>query len=371
MTNRFSPSNLLPERPILVYPSLASTIGLEEATLLSSLDELCLQLQPEERNGYTWYRATTQQLAAAMPFWDAHDIQRVSTNLREKGLIFIGSAAVTSSHELKFAFNERRQINRSRQTVSNTSPPAGLNTIAPNWRPDNETLERLAQHAIPSAFAHEQVPEFVNYWRERREAKRAWGSVFMKHVLHKWHEFKARANEKPEPKLMEKVWRPSEDALDVLTQHAGISAEFVEDAIPEFVLYWRERGVKSDNWNRKFRDHVHRQWIKYCSALEHDTTPRRIASNWAPSNEVYDVLRLANIDTDFAKQLIPEFVIYWRDTNQVHASWNTRFLQFVKRSWASQSTSSNSPNGQFNQVKPKSTRELSISDELNDRSWAI
>lgn len=162
---------------------------------------------------------------------------------------------------------------------------------------------------------------------------------------------------------MVRNWRPSEDAMDVLTRHAGISRSFVEDAIPEFELYWRERGATADNWNKKFRDHVHRQWLRYCSALEHDTVPRRIAENWAPSEDVYEVLRLANIDVDFAQTLLPEFVIYWRDSNQVHSSWNTRFLQYVKQRWAKRHLQTD--------TNIKSTRELSLAEQLTDRSWAL
>ena len=151
--------------------------------------------------------------------------------------------------------------------------------------------------------------------------------------------------------------------MDVLTRHAGISRQFVEDAIPEFELYWREKGVRYDNWNKKFRDHVHHQWLRYRSALEHDPTPRRIPGNWSPSQDVYEVLRLANIDIAFAQMLLPEFVIYWRDSNQVHASWNTRFLQYVKQRWAKRHADAD--------PQSKSTRELSLAEQLTDRSWAL
>ena len=103
--------------------------------------------------------------------------------------------------------------------------------------------------------------------------------------------------------------------------------------------------------------------MRYKAALEHDPTPRRIAANWMPSQDVYEVLRLANIDITFAQMLLPEFVIYWRDSNQVHSSWNTRFLQYVKQRWA-QRLSQDDP-------QTKSTRELTLAEQLTDRSWAL
>ena len=356
---------LIPEAPILVYPTLAATIGLEEATLLAVLTQYARASLGQERNGYCWFDLSEQQLQQLAPFWQAQDIQRISANLRELGLLLLASAPFTQAKQMKFAFNERSQNNApaSHQIKAQAQPQPQKNTIAPSWSPDQDTLTRLGQLCIPSQFATEQVPEFVKYWRERGEPAHAWGSKFMQHVIRKWREFEAEEYQRSKTSPMLKDWQPSLDALNVLVHHAGISRQFVEDAIPEFILYWREQGALSDNWNKKFRDHVQRQWIRYRATLEHDATPKVIPSNWQPSEDVYEVLRLANIDTGFAKTLLPEFVIYWRDTQQVHSSWNTRFLQFVKQRWAQRAD--------HNTSDIKSTRDLSLAEQLTDRSWAL
>lgn len=371
MNRHSDPNNLIPETPLLVYPSLAATIGLEEATMLSVLTGLARNSPGQRNNGYEWYRIDRTCAAQLMPFWQPLDIQRIAANLREQGLLLLASAPFAQSGQMKFAFNERAR----EQTAHTPSPsvqddqqpqPVASSTknyIAASWQPDRDTLNRLAQHNIPSEFALEHVPEFVNYWRERGGTAHAWGSKFIQLVIRKWREFESAQNARSRESFMPRNWRPSEDAMEVLTKHAGISQQFVEDAIPEFELYWREQGKRSDNWNKKFRDHVHRQWLRYRSALEHDTVPRRIAENWKPSHDVYEVLRLANIDIPFAQSLIPEFVIYWRDSNQVHASWNTRFLQYVKQRWAKRGTATD--------PMTKSTRELSLAEQLTDRSWAL
>ena len=176
---------------------------------------------------------------------------------------------------------------------------------------------------------------------------------------------------------MHSQWRPSRDALEVLVKHANISLAFVEDAIPEFVLYWQERGEVSRTWNSKFIQHVKRQWVRYHSALEHDSEPRRIPENWQPGADVYDVLRLANIDLEFAKRQVPEFLLFWRESNQVYSSWNTKFLQHVKYHWAKQhalttvnSQQVNSHAGQQHPTSTRSTRDRSLVEDLTDRSWA-
>lgn len=360
-------NSLMPEAPVLVYPSLAATIGLEESVMLSVLTAYTRYLRGMASNNYEWFVLSQEQVTELMPFWQPADVQRIATNLREKGLILLASAPFIQCLQLKFAFNGRREhAPAPRQETASPSfqaKAASKNLIAPGWQPDRETLDRLAQHAIPAQFALASVPEFVNYWRERGVTAYSWGTKFMQHVLRLWREHEAQENARTRESLMPRNWKPSPEAMEVLTLHAGISRSFVEDAIPEFELYWREQGGVSDNWNKKFRDHVQRQWLRYQSALEHDTLPRRIPENWRPSADVDEVLHLANIDLAFARALIPEFVIYWRDTNQVHASWNTKFLQYVKQRWAQR--------GSTMHPSHKSTRELSLVEQLTDRSWAL
>ncbi len=415
----------------MVSPALAAKIGLEEATLLSVLDEAARFVPSQQSNGAVWFQLSEAVASQLMPFWQAQDIQRLVANLRTKGLLVVSSPPYTASRFLKYAFNNRAVAaplsadTLSHAVVTRSAAGPGLNLIAPNWQPDADTLGQIAQHNIPETFIQQQVPEFVLYWRERQEPARAWGSKFLKQVLVRWRDFEAEQHVKrnqtpinfdwrpsdevvqaliraagldrkqvelaiprfihywtmkggvPEnwnlefhtyanrqfgksQTAMEKGWRPSEDAMEVLMR-TGISREFIEDTIPEFELYWREQGAESDNWHRKFRDHVQRQWASYTSALEHDRVPKRIAPDWQPSADVYDVLRLANIDLAFARSLLPEFVIYWQDSNQVHHSWNTRYLQYVKMRWARRDAGD---------INNKSTRDISLVEELTDRSWA-
>ena len=76
--------------------------------------------------------------------------------------------------------------------------------------------------------------------------------------------------------------------------------------------------------------------------------------------EVYDVLQLAHIELEFAKSLIPSFVVYWRDRNELRPSWNTVFLQWAKQQWKLK----HSEQGQ------RATRDRTIAEDLTDRSWA-
>jgi|SRR5690554_1196653 len=372
-------STLLAEKPLLLSPSLAATIGLEEAIMLGALAEL---VTPGQAQSSVCLNASGA--AERLGFWDPHDIQRISKNLQEKGLIELLSAPFTSAGELRVRFADGVLSTSTTPAAPAPTPPRARpapmtrqsNTIGAQWQPDSELMAQIAQYNIPDYFIRQQLPEFVTYWRERGEPHHAWGARFLKHVVRQWREHETGLFKRDQDSAMQEHWRPSPDAMQLLVRNAGISQAFVEDATPEFVLYWRERGDVGRTWNSKFIQHVKRQWARYTSALEHDTAPQRIAPDWQPSRDVYDVLKLANIDLNFARQQVPEFVLFWRDSNQLNASWNTKFLQHVKHHWArqhalnAQSTQVPSHAGQQQTAATSATRDRSLIQDLTDRSWA-
>ncbi|MGI1679722.1 MAG: hypothetical protein K6L75_13360 [Cellvibrionaceae bacterium] len=381
--------SLIPEKPILVSPSLAATIGLEEATLLTVLCDLMNHREANHRDGYKWLVVSEQTIMTHVPFWNVHDAQRISKSLCDKGVILLASAPLTQSHELHFAFNEAQttihppdfktsqspqqsslQSTTPQQSPSvHNTPVRGANRIPPYWQPSDDVMTQIAQRNIPEAFAREQLPEFITYWRERDEASHAWGAKFLREVIRAWRNHETHFNREQSAREMNQQWRPSEDAMDVLIKHANINPQFVEDAIPEFILYWQERGDSSRTWNSKFIQHVRRQWNRYTATVENDTVPKSIPPNWQPSPDVYDVLRLANIDVIFAKDLVQEFVIFWQDSQQVNSSWNTKFLQHAKFHWAK--SHNTKPSQTMDNSSAGKTRDRSLVDDLTDRSWAF
>lgn len=371
-------SSLIPERPLLISPSLAATIGLEEATMLGVLTDLARHRPSTVENNFSWLRLDQSAVEQHFPFWTDVDIQRIAKNLCDKGVLLLRSAPYRSSLCLDFAFNEKTNADDAisgslaassaimLNELAHNQITRGANRIAPNWQPNDEVINQIQQRGISAEFALQQLPEFITFWRERDEAHHAWGAKFLKHVLREWRNHETEFGRNQGTSVMAQSWQPSEDALEVLIKHASINAQFVEDAIPEFVLYWQERGESSRTWNSKFIQHVRRQWNRYTATVENDTVPKTIPADWNPSEDVFDVLRLANIDIGFAKNRVQEFVMFWRDCNQVASSWNTKFLQHVKYHWAKSHQSLTS-----NATVTNKTRERSLVDDLTDRSWAF
>ncbi len=374
-----SDSSFIPERQLVFSPTLAATIGLEESVLLQHLNELFRHRAPDLRNGFAWLSIERQWLLQTLPFWSAVDLHRVSKSLADKGIILIGSPPLHESELFLFAVNESQASARTpaaRLNAVRQQNSAGL--IGEAWTPSEDVLQLLGlNHNIARQFALDQLEDFVHYWRERGEISHAWENKFRQHVLSRWRHWQQEQAEalpfagSPPETPVSNAWRPSEDAMDILLR-AEIRREFIEDAIPEFILYWRERGETIKTLNSKFINHIRRQWARFTSALTHDTEPKRIPDNWRPKEDVYDILRMSHIDADFAEGLLPEFIIYWKDTNQLHASWNTKFLQHVKYKWANghQFNSDNSNAGQQRLDPAGRTRDRSIKDDLADRSWA-
>ncbi|MFT5710601.1 MAG: hypothetical protein ACI8QT_001298 [Halioglobus sp.] len=375
-------TSLIPERQLVFSPALASTIGLEEAIFLQHLGELFQHHEPQIQNGFAWRSIERGQLERALPFWSPIDLHRISRALVDKGILLINSPPLHSAEHLVFALNESV---RTKETAAQATPMAS--TAAPlqrrsagllpaHWSPTEDLLTLLTMnHTIPRQFALDQLEDFIFYWRERGETNHAWENKFRQHVRAQWRrqeQSQSEAFRVKEPTVLDNNWRPSLDALEILERNE-VDQDFLEQAIPEFILYWRERGTNPKDLNSKFIQHIRIQWAKYTSAMEHSTEPKRITEQWYPPEDVMDILNMSHIDADFARSLIPEFIIYWRDSNQAHTSWNTKFIQHVKYNWAKrhqmdQTGQSNA--GQQGSNPTGRTRDRSLQDDLSDTSWA-
>lgn len=362
-------SSLIPERPLLISPTLAATIGLEEAVMLHVISELALQRPVEIQHQRRWLEVDESILQQAMPFWSAIDIKRIRQNLLEKGLIKIDSVA-GKPEVFRLAINQPEQNSFAQQPKAARTDTQSRNFasaeasgqasyIAPDWQPSEELYLLCQQRNIPRQFIDERIRQFVMLWRERRKVQYSWNNTFFKFIVREWEKNRSYQGLKELESQMSRDWMPSEDAVSIL-EHAGISRSFIEDAVPEFILFWQEKGLITSTWNTKFIQHIRYQWEKFKLALEHDPTPRLIPHDYEPSPACFEVLAMANIDEAFAREQIREFILYWRDRKEAQASWNTKFLQHVKYKWATHQQSN----------LPTSEQLHNTIERFTDRSWA-
>ena len=135
-------SSLIPERPLLISPTLAATIGLEETVMLHVLSEMKLRLPVTLRDNLRWLEVNLETLSDAMPFWNIADIMRIQQSLLEKGLVQVDGGDSQKGY-FKIAINE---TGLSRKTAgAETSAAAGTKNQPPS-----------AAHASPS---HASTPK--------------------------------------------------------------------------------------------------------------------------------------------------------------------------------------------------------------------
>jgi hypothetical protein len=363
-------SSLIPERPLLISPTLAATIGLEETVMLHVISELLLQHTLITRKQRQWAELNYESFQKEMPFWSLIDIKRIRKNLLEKGLIHIETVAENSDAFL-IAINQTykdeqtntKQHSKKPNTLSsvfNTNEASGkASFIPPNWQPSEDLYSQFQQHNIPKEFVEQRIKSFVMYWRERQKAQYSWHNTFLNWIIKDWRKEQSYQGIKELESDMNSTWRPSGEALSIL-ENAGVNSSFMEDSIPEFVLYWKERGLITSTWNTKFIAHIRRQWAKFTLAVENDPTPRLIPTDYEPSPACFEVLQMANIDESFASEQIREFILYWQDRKEAHPSWNTKFLQHVKYKWAHHQQSN----------LPSTQQVQNTIERFTDRSWA-
>lgn len=364
------------ERPLIVSPTLAATLGLHEALLYQLLTEWA-QLSGKDES--SWQLIDKQQLQQLLPFWNMPEIENILRQLQGQGLLTLGSALNASARNIRYSLQKQASpASSTSAAVSASTAPAqrprtsdgSANPIDSHWQPDRESINYLTRfHQVEPDFINALIPEFIVFWRDKGDARSSWNSTFTQHVARRWKEHRYQQIEQTQTQAIDPAWQPSSDALDIL-ERSGIDRSFIEDAVPEFVLYWRENGKQDRQWNTRFIEHIRRQWAHYTNAIDFDTEPRQIPENWQPDDAVFDILRMANIDADFARQLLPEFRLYWLDSRQLQRSWNSKFLQHIKYQWAQRHRMGDSYAGQQNADGKRQTEAEKLFSKLTDRSWA-
>jgi len=395
--------SLIADKTLVFSPALATAIGLEEAIALTWLNDIA-----QAMGGIQWH-VNNDQVRQVFPFWDDQKLRLVLRNLHEKGLVQLISPLFPDAPQLIYCFPQQtseapRQSNNQRMQ-SLDQQPASTQQVQPNqmsmqrtqsanslqpmeqqWQPSRDGLNRLQQHGIPDSYSLSKLDEFILQTRENGNNRNDWNTQFFRFIKKHWVYTQTDAHKKQQkiaakasfstshtlaPDRQERFqarreeagpiaqqWQPSLDAQQIL-QRAGIDPQFILDSIPEFVLYWQERGDAHKTWNTKFIQHARQQWARYSSSLEHSSVPTRIGDDWQPDNDCYDILAMAHIDLHYAQGLIGEFVLYWRDSNQLQTSWNSKFLQYVKQQWARQLNQGSQIGGQANAGSQSGTQSNS------------
>ncbi len=304
-------------------PEIASSIGLEESIIFRLLEINDLGLAEIDIEKKTLFLNDHQRASAII-------------KLEKLGLIVRKNSKILLKKQTNF--DNSRNTKDEKKSLFKFS---------------EDILNQAKSFGMSENFIKEKIILFQSFSKKNEDSAYNSDYKLLKFLIKEWRKYEQEEIIETKKTLIKKDWEPSEDGLFIL-ESAEIDESFVRKSIPEFILYWQEKKMKSDTWNSLFIKHVRRQWARYKNIIEDNTSLKKMSENWLPHQNCLDVLKLARIDENFVKAQIPEFKIYWIDSNQVMASWNSKFIQHVKYKWFKEN--------------PKASGIIS---RLTDKEWAI
>jgi hypothetical protein len=127
---------LLDEQPLVVLPSLAIKLGLNESLVLQQL-HYWLQKSNQKRDGFYWVYNTYKEWNQQFPFWSLNTIRRAIANLEKNGVIVSGNY-----NDLKIDKTKWYRIDYER--VIGMSSPCAQNgqSSCPDWTDELPKLDK-------------------------------------------------------------------------------------------------------------------------------------------------------------------------------------------------------------------------------------
>lgn len=212
---------LIAEPPLLVLPSLAVAVGVNQAILLQQLHFLGLNRRPD-RHGQRWVALGNADLLHTFPFWSRNTVWRMVWQLRDRALLTIreapgephayrleydaidavvaevtlprvgtdpaqdghGTLPKVGSPTIK-ELSEGKSSKQQAGAKSESEQPPDLAPMTADWAPDHATREAIRGTGVPDTFVAEVLPEFRLYWLSQGTA-RPWGATFAAHVRRQW-----------------------------------------------------------------------------------------------------------------------------------------------------------------------------------------
>ena len=114
-----------------------------------------------------------------------------------------------------------------------------------------------------------------------------------------------------------------------------------------------------------FVDFIRREWVKENSGNK--GLPVCIDDQWTPSSDVFDILKLAHVSKVDALKHLKEFILYWKDNGAAFTTWNSKFIEHVKRRHLG-SQNINNEEGKKHTEPGKYTKDFTT--RKSDSSWA-
>lgn len=162
---------LINERPVMIIPSLAVKIGLNEAIVLQQI-HYWVTSSSHVIEGRKWIFNTYKDWQKQLPFWSESTIKRTIHSLEKQGLLISGNWNQMKIDKTKWYTIDYQRVEELGDIESDLS----LNQDEPNNSSDYTLEETSLNQAIPestSEITTEKKPlvvEIINYLNEKAKA---------------------------------------------------------------------------------------------------------------------------------------------------------------------------------------------------------
>lgn len=258
----------IPEKPLLLYPSVVRELGLDAAVLFSLCYEQIEHAGVPSADGVRSVVLSTQRWQKLTEFWNLSDVPKLIDNLRIKQCLLIqinraGSVKITELKSPAVAM-DAEPVHAAMPTqpeIVEQHVPTNVSSEASGGQPTTRlpVLEEPPYHRrpLPSRNPLKErgpAPTFGGStgWRKPRETK----------PQDDLHQIFAQQEEKNQKlHAMYLGWEPSELFYSMLPRHQ-IPESIVASCLDEFILYYIDKERKETNWDQKFLAWVKREWVQ-------------------------------------------------------------------------------------------------------------
>lgn len=162
---------LLDDKPLIILPSLANKVGLNEAIILQQL-HYWLGISTNRKDGETWVYNTYDEWQEQFPFWSISTIRRTITKLENQGLIIVGKfnkLAIDNTKWYRIDYFQLESMNRpsvqNEQTMCSkrTDDLLNMNTPLPENTSENTTKSTKRDNVAGApSIPYESIINYLN-----------------------------------------------------------------------------------------------------------------------------------------------------------------------------------------------------------------
>jgi uncharacterized phage protein (TIGR02220 family) len=169
---------LIKESPVMIIPSLAVKIGLNEAVVLQQI-HYWLGISKHKIEGRTWVYNTYEEWQKQLPFWSVSTIKRTILSLEMKGLLLSANFNQMKMDKTKWYSIDYEKLQEHEDSTMEQEASPGEDIAA-------EEVAEITEEVDVSLSVKQVIPfaEIIQYLNEKTGKNFRPGSIKTKELIH-------------------------------------------------------------------------------------------------------------------------------------------------------------------------------------------